>query len=70
MRSFICIALAVILTGCGTPSGAPIRIDWLGKNYAADYKSYDPCIKCGEGWGMPIQQDFDAQIRYARGERW
>jgi hypothetical protein len=63
MRSILILA-TVLLSGCA-------QFDLLGKRHHADYKSYDPCIKCGEpGWQQQPRPPFDAQLRYARGERW
>jgi type IV pilus biogenesis protein CpaD/CtpE len=64
MRSILIATVAVLLSGCA-------QLDLTGNRYHADYKSYDPCIKCGEpGWQQQPRPQFDAQIRYARGERW
>jgi hypothetical protein len=64
MRSILVLAILVLLPGCA-------QLDLMGKRYHADYKSYDPCIKCGEpGWQQQSRPIHDAQIRYARGERW
>jgi len=34
------------------------------------YKSYDPCIRCGEKWDQFPNERFEAQKRRARGEQW
>lgn len=60
----VLILATILLSGCA-------HFDLMGKRYHADYKSYDPCIKCGEpGWQQQSRPINDAQIRYARGERW
>jgi uncharacterized protein YceK len=63
MRPILLIAV-VLLSGCAS------NIEWLGQNQRAGYKSYDPCIKCGEKWTQIPPQSGDAVIRYNRGERW
>ncbi len=62
MRPILIIAV-LLLTGCA-------NTEWLGKTARSGYEPYDPCFKCGEKWEQIPAQRFDAQIRYARGERW
>ena len=62
MRSILIITV-VLLTGCSS-------VDWLGNSKRAGYKDYDPCIKCGEKWEQIPNERFEAQKRYAKGERW
>lgn len=55
------ILVAVLTTsGCSVLLGDP--------RYG--YKSYDPCIKCGEKWDQFPNEPFEAQKRRARGETW
>ena len=73
MRPILLLA-AILLTGCAT-SNTEYNVsnpmpEWLGKTARSGYKEYDPCFKCGEKWEQIPPQPFDAQIRYARGERW
>ena len=57
------ILTALALTGCA--SDAPIF-----RPHASHYRSYDPCIKCGERFQQIPNFENEAQIRWARGERW
>jgi hypothetical protein len=58
MRFFI-LAIVLALTGCGS-----IR------PYANQYRSYDPCIKCGERFYQIPNFENEALIRARRGEVW
>jgi hypothetical protein len=62
MRPILIIAV-LLISGCA-------NTEWLGKTTRSGYMDYDPCFKCGEKWEQIPPQRFDAQIRYARGERW
>jgi hypothetical protein len=62
MRPLLIIAV-LLISGCA-------NTEWLGKTTRSGYMDYDPCFKCGEKWEQIPPQRFDAQIRYARGERW
>jgi hypothetical protein len=62
MRPLLIIAV-LLLSGCA-------NTEWLGKTARSGYKDYDPCFKCGEKWEQIPPQRHDAQIRFARGERW
>jgi hypothetical protein len=62
MRPLLIIAV-LLISGCA-------NTEWLGKTTRSGYMDYDPCFKCGEKWEQIHPQRFDAQIRYARGERW
>lgn len=53
---YLILVLAVAVAGCANP------------RYG--YKSYDPCIKCGEKWDQFPNEPFEAQKRRARGEVW
>ena len=63
MRSILIVLASVALTGCA-------NTEWLTHSQHRDYKSYDPCIKCGEKWTQLPNEPFEAQKRYDRGERW
>ena len=60
---FIVLAVVLAVTGCA--SDVP-----LFRPYANQYRPYDPCIKCGERWQQIPNFENEAQIRWARGERW
>jgi hypothetical protein len=62
MRPILLVAV-LLMSGCA-------NTDFLGNNVRSGYKDYDPCIKCGEKWQQIPNRRFDAQIRYAQGERW
>ena len=52
---------AVLLSGCS----AIMLVD-----PRAGYKSYDPCIRCGEKWDQFPNERYEAQKKRARGEVW
>lgn len=56
---FVILAILLALTGCGTY-----------RPYANQYRSYDPCIKCGERFQQIPNFENEALIRRARGEMW
>ena len=63
MRSILVI-LAVLMTGCSSTK------DWLLYSERRGYAHDDPCVRCGEKWLQVPNERFEAQKRYARGERW
>jgi hypothetical protein len=56
------LALVLALSGCAN-SG-------LFRPYANQYRSYDPCIKCGERFQQIPNFENEAIIRRNRGEIW
>ena len=61
MKYILMFGLAVVLSGCGTTQI---------KTYHQGYRSYDPCIKCGEKFQRIPNFENEASIRWNRGERW
>lgn len=51
------VILALSLTACGTVD--PMAV----KKYQMGYKSYDPCIRCGEQWEQLPNWRHEAIIR-------
>jgi len=49
MNKLFIIVVALSLSACASTNPLP---EWTGSTNVNDYgyKSYDPCIRCGEGW--------------------
>jgi hypothetical protein len=62
MRS-ITIILALLLSGCASS-------EWLIAGERKGYRPEDVCIRCGEKPVTIMNERFEAQKRWARGERW
>jgi len=50
------LGITAITTGC---SSLPETITGVGNNHYG-YKSYDPCIRCGESWVMLPNEEMAA----------
>jgi hypothetical protein len=57
MKFIPLIASLAFLVGCSTQS------EWnlIQNPYTHGYKTYDPCIRCGEGWSFIPNERFAAQ---------
>jgi uncharacterized protein YceK len=66
MRKISAVLVVLLLSGCASTGST----EWLTKSSRAGYKDYDPCIRCGEKWDQIPNEPFEAQKRWARGERW
>jgi hypothetical protein len=62
---FLAVLALVLVTGC---SGMPDAYTY--KKQALGYKSYDPCIRCGEKWTQLPNWENEAVLRRSRGETW
>lgn len=60
MRKLIILAICLVISGCST-------IDTISiKKWSMGYRSYDPCIRCGEKWQQLPNWENEAIIRNAR----
>lgn len=58
------LPLCLVLTGCSSLDPMAVKKHYYG------YKSYDPCIRCGETWQQLPNWQHEAIIRRNRGEQW
>lgn len=51
MRNTLLAVAVIALSGCSA-AGSSNSLSWLAPDNPAryGYRSYDPCIRCGEGW--------------------
>lgn len=77
MRALFLIVCLVAVTGCASngkrtvSSNAPNpKWEWLFPTTCPGLRPEDPQFCRGEGWDQIPNQEFEAQIRRARGEQW
>lgn len=58
------VILALAVSGCSTLD------PMTAKKTVWGYRSYDPCIRCGERWQQLPNWEHEAVIRASRGEQW
>lgn len=77
MRTLLLVICLLATTGCTsnvkrqTVSDSPNpKLEWLFHRTCPGLKPEDPQFCRGEGWDQIPNQEFEAQIRRARGEQW